>query len=90
MKTVDYLYCKKGTDKNIKSGDGIVGTFDPKRGELYQIIEINDTQLCINFKGHSVWFLKEDVHDYFYEWYRKYFDELRVERKRKLDKLNVY
>ena len=87
MEVGDYLYCKKEISKNIKCGDGVVGVFDPKIGEMYQIIDINDSHLSINFKGHSVWFTLEDVDDYFCEWFRKYFDELRVERKNKLIKL---
>ncbi len=83
----DYLYCKNSTRKNIKSGDGVVGSFDPKRGEIYQIIEINNKQLCINFKGHSVWFLLEDTDDYFCEWYKKYFDNIKIKRKEKLNEI---
>jgi len=87
MKVGDYLYCKKGIEKDIKCGDGIVGTFDPIRGDLYQIIEINKKQLCINFKGHSVWFNLKEYDDYFCEWYKKYFDELKIQRKEKLNEL---
>jgi len=84
----DYLYCSKGSDKNIKCGDGVVGQFNPKLGEMYQIIEINDKELCINFKGHSVWFLlEEDNNDYFCEWYKKYFDDIKIKRKKKLDEI---
>ena len=88
MKVGDYLYCKNDITKDITCGDGVVGSFDPKRGDMYQIIELNDKQLSINFKGHIIWFTLDDVGDYFCEWFRKYFDELRVQRKEKLDKLN--
>ena len=84
----DYLYCKNGITKYITCGDGIVGSFDPKRGELYQIIEINKKQLCVKFKTHSIWFTLEDDDDYFCEHYKKYFDDVRVKRKEKLDKIN--
>ncbi len=90
MRVGDYLYCKNSIIKDIKSGDGVVGTFEPKRGETYQIIEMTKRELCINFKGHSIWFLLNDENDtgYFCEWYKKYFDELRIERKNKLEQIS--
>lgn len=89
LKVGEYLYCTKGVKKDIRSGDGIVGTFEVNQGEMYQIIEINEVmnQLCINYKGHSLWFSIDAEFDYFTEWYKLYFNDIKVMRKEKLKKI---
>lgn len=91
MDVGNYLVVKKDAEQIIRSGDGIVGKMELKKGERYEIlyVSVDISQVEIRYKKSSLWFSVKTENDYFLEHYEKYFYNYTIGlRKNKLEKLN--
>lgn len=80
MKIGDYLYCLADKKTEIRNGDAVVGLFEVKKHEKFEIVDINSTNKCleINYFGITLWFslIPVEMNDYpGFQHYKDYFVE---------------